>query len=151
MSNKPKSFYDQTQIFKEVHDFHGNSLRVSDSKSVVDRFYSHFRVNYNEDNFPTQVTYFRGFKQHRTMVGCISDDNYSLQNTYIKIYSAPDNESFHIWFNVDGLGVDPSPTDSTPIEIPINVNDDSSVIAMKNILDNDILYLPPNIKILYIT
>lgn len=130
MSNNSKSFYDQGQIFKEVHDFHGNALRVSDSRSVVDRFYTHFRVIYNVDNFPTEVTYYRGIKPHKTIVGVLSDVNGSLQNTYIKLFSCPDNKSFHLWFNVDNLGVDPAPENSTGIEVPINSNDDSSVISM---------------------
>ena len=127
---KNSSFYDTGQIFKEVHDLHGKTLRVSDSMSVVGQFYSHFRVEYNNDNLPSQVSYFRGTQSHRTSVGCVSDNNRSLQNKYIRIYSAPDNKAFHLWFNVDDLGLPPVIEGSTPIEVPINSNDDSFVIAM---------------------
>lgn len=127
---KNSSFYDTGQIFKEVHDLHGKTLRVSDSRSVVGQFYTHFRVQYTTDNLPSEVSYFRGTQAHRTSIGCISDVGGSLQNKYIKIYSAPDNKAFHLWFNVDGLGVAPVIANSTAIEIPINSNDDALVIAM---------------------
>lgn len=127
---KTNSFYDTGQIFKEVHDFHGKTLRVSDSRSVVGQFYTHFRVSYTADNLPTEVSYFRGTQPHKTTIGCVSDLNGSLQNKYIKIFSAPDNKAFHLWFNVDDEGVAPVVVDSSPIEIPINSNDDSLVIAM---------------------
>lgn len=127
---KNSSFYDTGQIFKEVHDFHGKTLRVSDSRSVVGQFYTHFRVEYTQNNFPSEVSYFRGTQAHKTTLGCVSDLNGSLQNTYIKIYSAPDNKAFHLWFNVDESGTAPVVANSTAIEIPINSNDDSLVIAM---------------------
>lgn len=127
---KNSSFYDTGQIFKEVHDFHGKTLRVSDSRSVVGQFYTHFRVEYTADNFPSEVSYYRGTQAHKTTIGCVSDLSGSLQNKYIKIYSAPDNKAFHLWFNVDGEGVAPVIANSTAIEIPINSNDDAMVIAM---------------------
>lgn len=127
---KNSSFYDTGQIFKEVHDFHGKTLRVSDSRSVVGQFYTHFRVDYTQDNFPSEVFYYRGTQSHKTTIGCVSDLNSSLQNKYIKIYSAPDNKAFHLWFNVDNLGTAPIVANSTAIEIPINSNDDALVVAM---------------------
>jgi hypothetical protein len=127
---KSSSFYDTGQIFKEVHDLHGKTLRVSDSRSVVGQFYTHFRVQYTTDNLPSEVSYFRGTQAHRTSIGCVSDVGGSLQNKHIKIYSAPDNKAFHLWFNVDGLGIAPVISNSTPVEIPINANDDALVIAM---------------------
>lgn len=127
---KNSSFYDTGQIFKEVHDLHGKTLRVSDSRSVVGQFYSHFRVSYANENLPTEVSYFRGTASHKTSIGCVSDNNRSLQNKHIKLFSAPDNKPFHLWLNVDGLGNAPDITNSTSIEVPINSNDDSFVIAM---------------------
>jgi len=127
---KNSSFYDTGQIFKEVHDFHGKTLRVSDSRSVVSQFYTHFRVEYTGNNLPSKVSYFRGTQAHKTTIGCVSDLDGSLQNKYIKIFSAPDNKPFHLWFNVDDSGSAPVVAGSTAIEIPINRNDDALVIAM---------------------
>jgi len=140
MSNNFNSPYDPGLIFKEVHDFHGKTLRVQDSRSVVDRFYTHFRVNYTADNLPSKVSYFRGTQSHKTTIGCVSDVNGSLQNKYIKIYAAPDNKAFHLWFNVGGEGVAPIVIDSTPIEIPINYNDDAIVNSMAITLVLNTLY-----------
>jgi hypothetical protein len=127
---KNSSFYDTGQIFKEVHDLHGKTLRVSDSRSVVDQFYTHFRVEYTANNLPSKVSYFRGTQAHKTTIGCVSDLNGSLQNSYIKVFSAPDNKAFHLWFNVDNEGIAPIIAGSIAIEIPINSNDDALVIAM---------------------
>lgn len=140
MADNKNSQYDPGLIVKEVHDFHGKSIRVSDTRSVVSNYYTHFRAEYNQDNQPTEVSYFRGSEPHKTTLGCVADLNGSLQNTYIQIYSAPDNKPFHIWFNVDALGVDPAPTGSTPIEIQINSNDPASVIAMAVSLTLNTLY-----------
>jgi hypothetical protein len=126
----PNSFYDPGLIVKEIHDLHAKSIRVSDTRSVVDKFYTHFRVLYTELNLPSEVSYFRGTRSHTTIIGCVADVEASLQNSYIKIYSCPDNTPFHIWFNVDNLGVPPTIPGSTPIEIPINKNEGSSVISM---------------------
>lgn len=127
---KNSSFYDTGQIFKEVHDLHGKTLRVSDSRSVAGQFYTHFRVEYTANNLPSKVSYFRGTQAHRTVIGCVSDVNGSLQGKYIKIYSAPDNKAYHLYFNVDDSGEAPEVANSTAIEIPINYNDDALVIAM---------------------
>jgi hypothetical protein len=130
MANNKNSQYDSGLIVKEVHDFHGQSIRTTDTRSVISSYYTHFRADYNLDNQPIEVSYFRGSESHKTTLGCVSDVVGSLQNTYIKLFSAPDNKPFHIWFNVDNFGVDPAPQNSTPIEIQINANDPSSVIAM---------------------
>ena len=140
MSQNKNSQYDPGLIVKEVHDFHGQSIRISDTRSVISSYYSHFRAEYNLDNQPIEVSYFRGSEAHKTTLGCVSDVATSLQNTYIKLYSAPDNKAFHIWFNVDSLGVDPAPEESTPIEIQINADDSASVIAMAISLTLNTLY-----------
>lgn len=129
MSENKNSQYDAGLIVKEVHDFHGQSIRVSNSKSIADKFYTHFRVTYNDEDLPTQVVYYRGTKSHKTTIVCSDDVSSSLQSTYIILRSAPNNKKYHLWFNVDNLGVDPSPTDSTGIEISISQNDSASLIA----------------------
>jgi hypothetical protein len=140
MANNKNSQYDVGLVVKEVHDFHGQSIRVSDTRSVVSNYYTHFRAEYNQENQPIEVSYFRGSEPHKTTLGCVADLNGSLQETYIQIYSAPDNKPFHVWFNVDNLGVDPAPVGSTPIEIQINSNDPASVIAMAVSLTLNTLY-----------
>jgi hypothetical protein len=129
MSENKNSQYDPGLIVKEVHDFHGQSIRVSNSRSIADKYYTHFRVTYNSDALPTQVIYYRGLTPHKTTVVCAADVANSLQSDYILIRSAPDNKLFHIWFNVSGLGVNPAPAGSTGIEIPINTGDSAAIVA----------------------
>lgn len=138
MSDNKNSQYDPSLIVKDVHDFHGQSIRVSNSKSIADKYYTHFRITYNEDSLPTQVIYYRGTKSHKTSVICVADISNSLQSDYITINSAPDNKKFHIWFNVGGLGVDPAPADSTGIEVPVSTNETAPIIAfaMKLIINS---------------
>jgi hypothetical protein len=128
--SKNTSFYSPGLITQEVHDFYGKALRVSDSRSVVDKFYTHFRVTYTPENFPKEVSYYRGTQAHKTSIGCSSDVNRSLQNKAIKLFTAPDNKAYHLWFNVDGEGEAPVVQGSTAIEVPINSNDDAPVVAM---------------------
>jgi len=129
MSENKNSQYDPGLIVKDVHDLHGQSIRVSNSKSIADKYYTHFRITYNNDNLPSEVIYYRGTKSHNTTIVCVSDISGSLQNSYISIRSAPDDKKYHLWFNVNDEGIDPSPEDSTPIEIPISENDSGSLIA----------------------
>ncbi len=130
MSDNKNSQYDPGLIIKDVHDFHGQSIRVSNSKSIANKYYTHFRITYNSDSLPTQVIYYRGTKSHKTTIVCANDISNSLQSDYILINSAPDNKKFHIWFNVNGAGINPTIPNSTPIEIPINTNDSAGIIAI---------------------
>jgi hypothetical protein len=127
--DNPNSQYDPGLIVKEVHDFFGQNVRVSDVRSVVDKFYSHFRVNYNASSLPTEVTYYRGTASHKTQVGVLADVSGSLNNKYFFIHSAPDSKKYHVWFNVDGGGTDPAPVNSTGIEIAIVSNDPAVVVS----------------------
>lgn len=130
MSENKNSQYDPGLIVKDVHDYHGQSIRVLDTRSVTGGSFSHFKVEYTADQYPSKVYYYRGISPQKTIIGCESDNDGSLQNTYILLSSCPDNKKYHIWFNVDSLGVDPAPDNSTPIEIAINRNDPPQVNAL---------------------
>lgn len=130
MTENKNSQYDPGLIIKDVHDFHGQSIRVINTSSVVSKYHTHFRATYNGSDQPTSVSYYRGYEPHKTTLGCVADVAGSLQNTYITLNSAPDNKLFYIWFNVDGAGTSPALANATEIEIEINSNDPASVIAM---------------------
>jgi hypothetical protein len=140
MSENKNSQYDPGLIIKEVHDFYGQSIRTIDSSSITNSSFSHFNVVYNTLNLPKEVSYYRGISAQKTTIGCVSDINGSLQNSYIGLNSCPDNKKYHIWFNVDSLGVDPAPANSIPIEIQINSNDSAPVIALAISLTLNTLY-----------
>jgi hypothetical protein len=128
-AGNPNSSYDPGLVVKEVHDFWGQYIRVRDTKSVVTSYFSHFRTTYNSINQPTAVSYYRGTKEHTTSVGCLADSSGSLNNKYFIIRNDPDNALYHVWFNVNGAGTDPSPSNSTGIEIPIDTNDSADIVA----------------------
>jgi hypothetical protein len=127
-AGNPNSQYDPGLIAKEVHDFFGQANRVLDARSVT-RFYSHFRATYNGDSLPDEVTYYHGTLAHRTQVGVLPDIGGSLNNKYLFIHSSPDAKKYHLWFNVDGLGTDPAPAGSIPIEVGVMSNDPAVVVA----------------------
>jgi hypothetical protein len=140
MAENKNSQYDPGLIVKEVHDFYGQAIRVTDSRSITNGSFSHFNVEYNALGLPEEVSYYRGISPQKTTIGCVSDVDGSLQNSYVLISSSPDNKKYHVWFNVDSLGIDPSPADSTGIEIQINSNDSSQVIALAISLTLNTLY-----------
>jgi hypothetical protein len=146
MSKQDKlSQFDPGQVLKDVHDFEGGFLRTSDVRSVVPSYYSHFSATYNSSNQPTNVIYYRGTKQQYTTVITEDDVSSSLNNKYFYIFSNPDNRKYHIWFNVNNAGTDPSPSNSTPIEINIAENDSNFTVAIAirlviNSLFKDVFY-----------
>ena len=129
MGQNKNSQYDAALIVKEVHDFYGQFIRTGDAKSLVPNYFSHFSVQYNVNNLPSIVEYYRGITSHITSVGCLADVSGSLNNKYLILRKVPDNTLFHLWFNVNGAGMDPSPINSTGIEISLNTNDSAQIVA----------------------
>jgi len=99
------SHYNADLALKEASDIHGRSLRVIDSRSLADQHYTHFRADYNLENAPTQVIYYRGTNNHITRVTPTSST--SLNNKYFTIFTAPDQKQHTIWFNIAGAGTQP--------------------------------------------
>lgn len=130
-SNKGQvsSQMDPGGVAKNVHDYWGQSIRTLDSRSVVNSYYSHFTATYDVNNNPTLVSYFLGTKAQVVAVGCVADVNGSLSGKYFTIYSAPDDQPYYVWFNVDGGSVNPAVSGAVGIEVPISENDSAQVIA----------------------
>jgi hypothetical protein len=126
--NKSSQF-DPGGVIKNVHDLHAQALRTLDSLSVVTGYWSHFNVAYDVQNRPTSVSYFRGLSPNKTAVQCSPDVSGSLQNKYFTIFAGYDNQKYHVWFNVDGLGTDPAPVNSIGIEVSIDSNDPAIIVA----------------------
>ena len=120
--NKSSQF-DPGGVIKNVHDLHGQALRTTDANSEISGYWSHFSVVYDGQNRPTSVSYYRGVAPTKTTITTLPDASGSLQNKYFFLYSGYDNQKYHVWYNVDGLGVDPAPANSLGIEVPINSND----------------------------
>jgi hypothetical protein len=134
-------------VLRDVSDLYGKSIRVSDASSVVESYYSHFRVTYNGTN-PTRVKYYHGTEARRTTFTLGMAD--TLGGKYFKIYTAPDNHLHTVWFNLDGVSIQPSvPNTHAYIEIPVETGDEAALvcIAIKMVLDglySNYFYAYPN-------
>jgi len=137
---KDISQYGSDLIAREVHDFYGQHIRVRDTNSLNNQYFTHFSATYDVNNNPTEVTYFRGTTNHITNIGCSDDVSGSLNNKYFSIRECPSNRKYHVWFNVNGNGITPIVTDSTPIEVAISTNDPAFVVATAIRLTINLLY-----------
>ena len=116
------SQYDPSLIAKEVHDFYGQSIRVLNSREVA--YYTHFKAIYNNSNKPTSVEYFRGTLAYKTNITFTS-----ATAGYFIIHSAPANQMYVIWYNVDGAGSAPVVSGAIYIEVAVSSSDPSVVVA----------------------
>lgn len=126
--NKSSQF-DPGGVIKNVHDLHGQNLRVRDALSVVSDYWSHLEVAYDGQDRPTSASYYRGLTPNKTTIQTSPDVSGSLQNKYFIIFSGFDNQKHHVWFNVDGAGIDPAPSNSVGIQVSISSNDVAIIIA----------------------
>lgn len=126
--NSPSSHYNPEVIAKEVHDYYGKSIRTVDARSIIASYYTHFRAVYNVQQQPTEVTYYRGTKAHRTEIQTVSAAG--LDGKYFLLYSAPDNKKFAVWYNIDNGSTAPVVVDAENIEINIRAGDTASVVAL---------------------
>lgn len=67
------------------------------------------------------------------IISSITNGTNTLNNKYFVLYSANDAYKFHVWYNLDGTGVDPDPFsgNSVGIEIPVVSGDSEIIIAEK--------------------
>lgn len=71
----------------------------------------------------------------------------SINNTSFSLFVTPLNLAFHVWYNVDGSGVDPAFPSSTPIMVSILSTDDKVLIAQKTMnAINDSIYFKATIN-----
>lgn len=122
------SQYDPGQIQKEVHDFHGQAIRTLDTRSLVDQYYTHFNVDYDVNDNPIEVSYYRGTKAYKTTFNAISAA--TLGGKYLTVNSAPDNQKYAIWFNVDNLSSQPFVANAEFIEISISSSDPAEIVGL---------------------
>lgn len=116
-------------VLKDVHSFPGHYLRVKDSLTIVKQHYDYLTATYDTNGQPNQVKYYVGLTQHESKINILEDINSSLNNKYFFIFEGRSDRKFHVWYNVNGAGVDPLPSNSTGIEITINANDLSVIVT----------------------
>lgn len=117
-------------VLKNAHDYDGQAFRVRDTVAAVQDYFTHYRVTYDASDRPTQVTYLLGVQPHVTQVATTSDSSGSLQDKYFFIYEPVSDQQYYIWYNVAGGGTDPAIPNAIGVEVPINTNDDSTIVAL---------------------
>ena len=120
------SQYNPEIVLKESADFFGQALRTIDARSVTE-YYSHFRAEYNTDNNPTKVSYYRGTKAYNTNISFTSATG--LEGKYFVLHSAPDNQLYIIWYKVNGIGIAPVVANAKYIEVSLTASDSAEIVA----------------------
>ncbi len=60
----------------------------------------------------------------------VADSSGSLNNKYW-LLERVNGTQYHVWYNVNAAGVDPSPGSSLPIEVALDTNDTAAAVATK--------------------
>lgn len=128
--DKKLSQFDPGEAIKSAHELQPHALRVFDVKSIVEEYYTRADITYNSYGSAIAANFILDKEQERTLITCIADSGGSLNNKYFHIWSAGDKTKYHVWYNVNGAGVDPAPISSTPIEIALMTGDAASVVAL---------------------
>jgi hypothetical protein len=151
---KGQSYADPGNVLKNAHNPGKKSLDISDIDTLVPEKWDRVEVTFNSDNNPTESIYYRDEFAEITEVICVDDNAGSLNNKYFILYSGRDQTKYHVWFNVNSGGTDPSPAGSTPIEVALNTNDPKEVVALatKQQIDNlDDFTATVNLEVITIT
>jgi hypothetical protein len=115
---------------KNSHDYNGQAFRVRDTVAAVQDYFSHYKVTYDASDNPVQIEYLLGLQPHITQIATTSDSSGSLNNKYFFAYEPVSQKQYYFWYNVSGGGTDPNIADSIGVEIPIQTNDDSTIVAL---------------------
>jgi hypothetical protein len=87
-------------------------------------------LTYNASDSVTNAKFYLGELPEERHVTFTADSGGSLNNTYFTLYAENDEALYHVWYNVSGGGVDPAPSDSCGIEIPIETNDAAAIVKL---------------------
>jgi hypothetical protein len=129
LDKKDQSQLDPGGVLKSAHDDLSQSIRTVNGITSVPSSYSRVALTYNSEGSVTKAVFYEGTAAQKVELITVNDVLGSLNNTYFQIYSENDESLYHIWFNVGGLGTDPAPTGSCGVEVPIQGNDSSLVVA----------------------
>ena len=138
MTDKEFSQYDPGGVLKSAHDDNNQALRITNANTSVPSKYSRVELTYNASGSVTNAKFYQGtFAEWRELT-FVSDVSGSLNNTYFTLYSENDESLYHVWYNVNGAGVDPAPANSISIEVQINTDEVKEIVclATKLALDN---------------
>lgn len=130
MARNKLSQLDPGGVLKDSHDFDSHALRTVGVNSLVPDQYDRPVMEYDVDYNLTKATFYRNTLAKKSVVEFKADVLSNLNNKYFEMYSSRDKEKYYVWYNVSGLGVDPSVPDASGIEVQIQANDAASVVAI---------------------
>lgn len=128
-TKKPLSELDFSLALKDAHEAANSSLRITSANSSVPPQYSRSEITYNANGSATLAKFFSADQPEITEVRTSSNELNSLNNTYFNLYVPSNNRQFYVWYNSSGTGVDPAVSGAQGIEIPIQNNDSSDIVA----------------------
>lgn len=124
------SQYDGQQVLKDVHSLPGKYLRTRDSLTLVKEHFDNFTVSYDNDKRPVDISYFVGTEPHLTTIGIVSNVDMSIAGSGFVVSSGRREKRYAVYYTVSGNGTAPSISGTTNVEVPLELGDDSRVIAI---------------------
>lgn len=125
---KDPSQLDPGGVLKSAHDFESDSLRTINGLSEVPSSYDRVETTYDNGSV-IEACFYRGVDPLIFEVIMLPDVSSSLNSTYFTLTSGMNENTYYVWYSVDGAGVDPAVPDAKGIKVDLVENDDSSVVA----------------------
>lgn len=126
---KELSQLDPGGVLKSAHQDKNNALRITNANTSVPPSYSRVALTYNASKSVTKAVFYDGILAEIRDITFTGDTSGSLNNTYFTLYAEYDEALYHVWYNVNGAGVDPAPVNSVGIEVPLQTNDPAEIVA----------------------
>jgi len=128
--NKKFSQLDFGGVLRSAHEDKNKALRVTSANTSVPASYSRVVLTYNASDSVTNAKFYEGTLAEIRHITFTNDIGGSLNDTYFTLYSENNESLYHVWYNVNGAGTDPSPVNSCGIEIPLSTNDAASIVKL---------------------
>lgn len=119
---------DPGQTLKSVHDDYKQAQRQIDIKE-----YDRIEVTYDSNGNMSQVDYYQDRQNAVYEITLPSDSSGSLNNKYWLLNGPKDKVNYYVWYNVNNTGTDPAISNRTGIEVNINSDDASGIVALATV------------------
>ena len=122
----PGSQFDSQQTLRLGFDDNLQSHRFHDTETPV---YDRLETTVDVLGNITKIIYYAADTHEKFELGVTADVAGSLDGKYFLVSSAYDRVTFYIWYNVDGLSIDPNLSDAVGIEVPIVTGEAATTVA----------------------
>lgn len=130
LDKKDQSQLDYGGVLRSVHQDDNQALRVTNANTSVPPSYTRVDLSYNASNSVTNATFYDSTSAEVRHIDFVADNSASLNDTYFTLQSAYGMQNYHVWYNVDGAGIDPSPVGSAGIEVLIQEDETAEIVAL---------------------